>query len=64
MTDLQELRGFSIEGAAAALEMHPGSIRRWCIEGKVPAIKVGRRWRIPKDVVEALVQGLPAPARH
>ena len=48
-------RWISPEIAAASLGWHLESVRRACREGRLPAIKTGRTWRIN-------IADLPAPA--
>lgn len=34
---------------AEVLKMHPATVRLMCQEGKIPAVRIGGRWRIPAD---------------
>ena len=36
----------SPEEAAARLGIKPDTVRKWCREGKLPCVKLGRLWRI------------------
>lgn len=36
----------SPDEAAARLNVAPATIRKWCRDGKLPCIKLGRLWRI------------------
>lgn len=48
--------------AAEALNVSRMSILRWIRAGKLPAVKVGRDWKIRADVIEAIQQhGLQVP---
>lgn len=38
----------------------PITISRWCNSGRIPAIKVGSQWRIPKNAINALRDGTAA----
>lgn len=38
----------------------PITISRWCNSGRIPAIKVGSQWRIPKNAINALRGGTAA----
>lgn len=38
----------------------PITISRWCNSGRIPAIKVGHQWRIPKNAIDALRDGTAA----
>jgi hypothetical protein len=42
---------FPIEEAAAWLSMKPKSLSRFCLLGKVKAVKVGRQWRISQTEI-------------
>jgi excisionase family DNA binding protein len=33
----------------------PGTVGRWCEEGRIEAVKIGRVWRIPREAVWPLV---------
>ncbi len=45
---------------AATLQWHPESVRRACRQERVEGIKLGRGWRIPKAVAEAIMRnGIP-----
>jgi excisionase family DNA binding protein len=37
---------------ARILRVTPRTIERYCKQGKLRAVKVGRRWRIPKSALE------------
>ena len=51
-----------IENFAASIQWHPESLRRACRQGRVAAIKLGRGWRISKEVAEGIIKnGIPAP---
>ena len=44
------------EQVADWLQVHRGTVYRWIDEGKLPALKVGRVYRIPRDEVLAMVK--------
>lgn len=52
-----------------ALRTHPATVRRWIDNGTLPAIKVGREYRIERDQLAALLNSsrtstpLTLPAR-
>jgi excisionase family DNA binding protein len=53
---------YSVEEVAALLELHPVTVREYAREGRVPAAKLGRRWRFPKPTFDAWVAaGMPGP---
>jgi len=41
---------------AALLRVTPRTIYNWIYSGKLPAIKVGKSYRIPKEAVDQLLQ--------
>jgi excisionase family DNA binding protein len=38
------------------------TIKRWCAEGRIPGLKSGRQWLVPRGAVEARLSGPSAPA--
>ena len=44
----------SLAEAARLTGRHPEVLRRWCITGRLPAIRVGRTWAITADSVAML----------
>ncbi len=54
------------EEVAAMTGLHPESVRRLCRQGRLPAAKVGRKWRFSPEVLERWVEAgglaaVPAP---
>lgn len=47
----------TVPEVADQLRVHPVTVRRWIKDGSLPAVKVGRDYRIQAAVVEALVTG-------
>ncbi len=46
---------------AASAGLHPESVRRAIRQGRIPAIKFGRTWRIPPAAAERILrEGLPS----
>lgn len=45
----------TVQEVANYLRISRSTIWRWCSEGKLPAFKVGRSWRIRRTSVENLV---------
>ena len=41
--------------AAAGLEVSEPTVRRWCAEGKIQAIKKGGRWVVPQYVIDSFM---------
>lgn len=41
--------------ASKELQIAPSTLRVWCLRGLIPGAKrIGRWWRIPKDVVDRI----------
>lgn len=53
----------SADQAAALLHVHPKRVRNLARAGKLPAVRVGRRWLFPRAQLEALL-GKAAPPRR
>ena len=50
----------TVEEAAAYLRVSRATVWRWCKSRKVPAVKIGREWRIMKHtLIDLLARGLP-----
>lgn len=52
-TNMEEI--LTVQEVAKYLRTSRSTIWRWCSEGKLPAFKVGRSWRIRRAIVENLV---------
>lgn len=42
---------------ANELRLHPTHVRELCREGKLPAVSIGNRWRIPTAKLAAMLDG-------
>ena len=51
------------EESAMLLKMHVDSVRRLLRTKKLPGVKVGGAWRIPKSSLTALLRGETAEAK-
>lgn len=50
----------TVEEAAAYLRVSRATVWRWCKSQKVPAVKIGREWRILRQTLRDLInRGLP-----
>jgi len=44
----------TVEETANYLKVSEVTIRRWCADGKLPAFKIGREWRINKSELDRI----------
>ncbi len=42
----------SVEEVAALLKVHRNTVYRWCQEGRIPALRFGKHWRIPRAALQ------------
>lgn len=42
----------TIDEVAEYLNLHPLTVRRLAREGEIPAFKVGRQWRVKRELLE------------
>jgi len=49
----ERLRYVTVDEAAKMLRVAPQTVYRWCRSGRIPALKVGKEWRIPADSMMA-----------
>jgi|YNPNPStandDraft_1061719.scaffolds.fasta_scaffold51535_3 excisionase family DNA binding protein len=47
-----EKQFYSVEELAAALHLHPTTIREHARAGRIPAVRIGRLWRFPKEWID------------
>lgn len=52
-----------VDEIAAALRRDVGSVRRMIRTGRLPAVKIGGRWYIRRDVFDALTRGEPGQVK-
>ena len=52
MDDTQLL---TVDETAAYLKISKGTVWTWCRTGQLPAIKVGRQWRIRREDLEEML---------
>jgi excisionase family DNA binding protein len=45
----------TVKEAAALLKATPNTVTIWCRAGQLPAMKIGRQWRISKGELERMV---------
>lgn len=46
----------TVDEVADYLKVHPMTIYRWCREGRLPAIKIGKEWRIRRSALDDFLQ--------
>ena len=46
----------TIEEVAQYLSLHELTVRRLAREGKIPAFKIGRQWRVKKDLLDRWIE--------
>jgi excisionase family DNA binding protein len=42
----------TVEEVAAKLRVSTKTIRRWCADGQIKALRVGRQWRVTQDALD------------
>jgi excisionase family DNA binding protein len=52
----------SVEEVAEYLGVVPMTIYRWCREGRLPCLKIGRVWRIRREALEDFLKSAERPA--
>lgn len=63
-TDLsREPELMTVAQTARVLQMSPETIKRWCRDGALPAMKIGKEWRISHDAIRARLEGRPNDPR-
>jgi len=61
MSEAFEDKEFLTTGEAAAyLRVSQYTVWRWCQEGRLPAFRIKRGWRIRRSKMEALIEELEA----
>lgn len=54
----------TVDQVAALLQLHPMTVRRQIAAGRLAAVRIGRRVRIPKEAVELLAAGKEPAGRR
>ena len=52
----------SVLEAAERVACHPATIRRMIQRGQIPAVRVGSRWRVPAESLQATYMAAAQPA--
>ena len=62
---MQSMELLTTREAARYLRMHPKTLRQKALEGEVPAIRVGGRWRYPREMLDKWIsEGCPSPSEQ
>lgn len=54
MAEEEKRRFYGMKYAAQLFGVHPGTTKRWVKTGKVPGKKIGGRYYVAKEAIEAL----------
>ena len=46
----------TINEVAAYLRLHPLTVRRLAISGEIPAFKIGKQWRIKRELLDRRIE--------
>ena len=46
----------TVEEVARYLSLHELTVRRFAREGEIPAFKIGRQWRVKKDLLDRWIE--------
>jgi excisionase family DNA binding protein len=60
----QKSEVLTVQEACNRLKLNEVTIRRMLKDGRLRGIKMGRRWRVYEDSVEALLEGGKDPNAH
>lgn len=61
MSDDRPKRALNPEQVAEQLGIHPETVRQHLRAGLIPAVRIGRQWRILQTTVDAMLAGeIPA----
>ncbi len=52
----EDLALLSADEAAERLGVDRATVWRWCREGRIPCLKIGRLWRVSRESLEALLK--------
>lgn len=50
---------YSVTDVARLLKLNDQTVRRYCRDGSLGAIKIGKQWRIPASAVSELLEKKP-----
>ena len=49
-----------VKDVAELLGVHYNTVKKMVQDGRLPAVKVGRAWRVRREAVQAMLEGGPA----
>ena len=52
MTTEQAVSIMTIDDVSAYLQLHPLTVRRLARAGEIPAMKIGRQWRVQRELLD------------
>jgi len=47
----------SVKDVAGLLSVHYNTVKKMIHDGRLPAVKVGRAWRVKRESVKAMLEG-------
>jgi len=50
-------RPLSTARAAEILGVHRSTVHSWIVQGRIPARRFGRSWKIPRAIIERILAG-------
>jgi excisionase family DNA binding protein len=56
MTEENSALMMTIDEVAEYLNLHPLTVRRLARDGKIPAFKVGRQWRVKRGLLDQWIE--------
>ena len=51
-----------VDDVAEYLGVEQSTVQRWCREGGIPAMKIGKEWRIRRDTLDLFLRRSERPA--
>lgn len=52
-----ERLALTIAEVSAAIGISPRQVRRWIVTGRLPAVRLGRVWRVTRATLDAVLRG-------
>lgn len=47
----------TVQQVSERLNMNPRTVQRWLAAGRLPGVRIGRRWRVRAADIDALLEG-------